>query len=174
MMASFSQETVNALQLAVDEACANVIEHAYQGDESNTIDVDIVLKADRVTVRIRDEGEPFLDNDCRRPDIFEYAANKRSGGFGVHLIRTLADLVEYSSRGRSNVCSVTMFRNDSARSARSAASTKDAADGAPKSIGRGKPGTEQRVGPSAQPTKRTGNKIAPPPAKKKTVRRKKG
>jgi len=110
--ASFSQETVHALQLAVDEACANVIEHAYQGDESNTIDIDVVVKPDRVTVRIRDKGAPFVDTDRSRPDIFEYAANKRSGGFGVHLIRTLADAVEYSSKGRSNVCSVTMFRNN--------------------------------------------------------------
>lgn len=117
-MASFSSETVNALQLAVDEACANVIEHAYKGDESNTIEVDVVIKPDRVTVRIRDKGQPFLDKELKLPNIFEYAANKRSGGFGVHLIRTLADAVEYSSKGRSNVCSVTMFRDDGRRQAR--------------------------------------------------------
>jgi anti-sigma regulatory factor (Ser/Thr protein kinase) len=211
-MASFSQETVNALQLAVDEACANVIEHAYQGDESNTIDIDIVLKSDRVTVRIRDEGEPFLDTECRLPDIFEYAALKRSGGFGVHLIRTLADSVEYSTRGRSNVCSVTMYRNDGAKSALGSANINASAGGtakpanptvakpgaaskpgaapkpgaasqpggtpkpggAPKPGGPGKPGRDQRPGPPTHPTKRSGKQTAPPPATKKTVRRKKG
>lgn len=108
--ASFPEEIVSALQLAVDEACANVIEHAYSGDESNTIDVDVVVKSDRVTVRIRDEGRPFADSKYRSPDIFEYAANKKSGGFGVHLMRKLADSVEYTTRGRSNVCSLTMYR----------------------------------------------------------------
>lgn len=114
--ASFPAETVHALQLAVDEACANVIEHAYRGEESNTIDVDVVIKSDRLTVRIRDEGRPFVDAEYREPDIFEYASRKKSGGFGVHLMRKLADQVEYSTRGKSNVCSLTMYRLKQKRS----------------------------------------------------------
>ncbi len=96
----------------MDEACANVIEHAYGGVESNSIDVDVVVKRDCLTVRIRDEGEPFIDAAYREPDIFEYASKKKSGGFGVHLMRKLADRVEYRSRGKSNICCLTMYRQD--------------------------------------------------------------
>ena len=137
--ASFPASTVQALQLAVDEACANVIEHAYGGKESNTIDVDVVVKADRLVVRIRDEGLPFIDAEYREPDIFEYASRKKSGGFGVHLMRKLADQVEYTTRGSSNVCCLTIYRDAEEKPAAPERKSRKSPAGKSKPRGRKRP-----------------------------------
>lgn len=108
--ADFTEETVNALQMAVDECCANIIEHAYGGNSGNTIDIDVIIKPDRFTVRIRDDGDAYQTDTYNEPDIFEFARRKKSGGFGVHLMQQLMDRVEYRTRGNCNECSLTKFR----------------------------------------------------------------
>ncbi|NNE35469.1 MAG: ATP-binding protein, partial [Rhodothermales bacterium] len=89
--ADFPVETVNSLQLAVDEACANIIEHAYAGVDRRTaekdlIDIDVIIKPDRFIIRIRDKGQAFETNKYNEPDILKYARDRKSGGFGVHLM----------------------------------------------------------------------------------------
>ncbi|NNE47888.1 MAG: ATP-binding protein [Rhodothermales bacterium] len=108
--ADFAAKDVGELKIAVDEACANVIEHAYKGDDSHNIDVDVIVRPDRFTVRIRDEGESFSQNTYQEPDIFDFARQGKAGGFGVQIMRRLMDHVEYRAKGRSNECSLTKYR----------------------------------------------------------------
>ena len=112
LAADFADDIVTALQIAVDEACANVIEHAYRGDDANSIEVDIIIKPDRLTVRIRDEGAAFDSTYYEEPNIFEFAHRRKSGGFGVKMIHKLMDHVEYRTRGRSNECCMTKYRDN--------------------------------------------------------------
>ncbi|MBT4603110.1 MAG: ATP-binding protein, partial [Bacteroidetes Order II. Incertae sedis bacterium] len=57
--AEFSESEVEQLKMAVDEACANVIEHAYHGETEQPIDIAVIIQPDRLTVRIRDKGRQF-------------------------------------------------------------------------------------------------------------------
>lgn len=108
--ANFTEKAVVELKMAVDEACANVIEHAYDGSQRGTIDVDIIIKPDRFTVRIRDEGRAFDEGTYQTPDIFDFAHKKKSGGFGVQIMKKLMDRVEYRTRGNSNECCLIKYR----------------------------------------------------------------
>lgn len=108
--ANFETKDVGELKIAVDEACTNVIEHAYRGDERNDIDVDIIVKPDRFTVRIRDRGESFEQSRYEEPDIFDFANQRKAGGFGVQIMRRLMDHVEYRKRGSMNECCLTKYR----------------------------------------------------------------
>lgn len=109
--AQFSDRTVSELKIAVDEACANVIKHAYGGSATGTIDVDVIVKPDRFTVRIRDEGVSFDERAYQEPDIFEFARRKKTGGFGVSIMKKLMDRVEYRTRGNSNECCLIKYRD---------------------------------------------------------------
>ena len=109
--AEFSERAVNELKIAVDEACANVIKHAYKGSKSGTIDVDVIIHPDRFTVRIRDEGVSFDERAYEEPDIFEFARKKKTGGFGVQIMKKLMDRVEYRTRGNSNECCLIKYRD---------------------------------------------------------------
>lgn len=109
--ARLADEAIEQFKIAVDEACTNVIKHAYRGDDSQQIDLAVIVEDDRVTVRIRDAGRSFQQEFYTSPDIFELAENRRAGGFGVHIMRSLMDRVEYSSRGNTNEVRLTKFRN---------------------------------------------------------------
>jgi serine/threonine-protein kinase RsbW len=108
--AEFPEDVVEQLKMAVDEACANVIEHAYQGEDEHPIDIAVIVQPDRFTVRIRDEGVGFNPKSYSEPDLLQFAHARRSGGFGVHIIRKLMDQVEYRKRGSKNECCLTKYR----------------------------------------------------------------
>ena len=92
----FDSEEINKIELAVDEACTNVIEHAYKGKKG---DIDIAIKVDyqKFTVIVTDRGDAFRFRDVEMPDMNEYLAELRVGGLGIYLMKTLMDEVEYHS-----------------------------------------------------------------------------
>lgn len=102
-------ETVDQLRLAVDEACTNVIEHAYRGDDSFELTVTIKADPHRFTVVIRDQGEAFQPQNYHSPDLLDLVEKRRDGGFGVHLMRRLMDRVEYRRRGAYNEVTLTKY-----------------------------------------------------------------
>ena len=109
--AHLRDDAIEQFKIAVDEACTNVIKHAYMGDDRQQIDLAIIVDDDRFTVRIRDEGRAFHPRMYSEPNIFKYAETRRAGGFGVHIMRRLMDEVEYQTRGKVNEVRLTKFRN---------------------------------------------------------------
>ena len=109
--AAFSESDVEQLKMAVDEACTNVIEHAYQGQNEQPIDIAVIIQPDRLTVRIRDKGRQFNQISYQEPDLVKYAKAKKSGGFGVHIMRRLMDEVQYRTTGGVNECCLVKFRD---------------------------------------------------------------
>lgn len=108
--AEFSEADVEQLKIAVDEACTNVIEHAYDGEGEHPIDIAVILKPDRFTIRIRDRGKKFDPTRYKEPNLVEYAKTRKSGGFGVHIMRRLMDQVEYRTTGSTNECLLIKYR----------------------------------------------------------------
>ena len=168
--ADFPDEIINSLQLAVDEACANIIEHAYTEDQtpagSRFIDIDVIIKPDRFIVRIRDKGRAFETNKYREPDIFRYAKTKKAGGFGVHLMRQLMDQVEYRTRGDSNECCLIKYRSnsDSSSSKTAAKRTKSEKTATGKSASRASTGKKSTSGTQTNSVK-SSTKAARPGSK---------
>jgi serine/threonine-protein kinase RsbW len=107
--ARLSTDTVEQFKLAVDEACTNVIKHAYKGDGAKNIDVAVIIEPDRCVIRIRDEGQRFRPTEYRSPDLIESVRQRRAGGFGVQIMRRLMDHVEYRTKGRVNEVCLTKF-----------------------------------------------------------------
>jgi anti-sigma regulatory factor (Ser/Thr protein kinase) len=92
-LAGFNKIDCSKITLAVDEACTNVIKHAYKGRGGQPIVVMCKIDADRLIITVQDYGEPAnIDNIKPRPldDI-------RPGGLGVYIIRSVMDEVQYSN-----------------------------------------------------------------------------
>ena len=99
----FGDDDVNKIELSVDEACTNVIEHAYHRDERQNIDIAIQIDYKKFTVVVTDRGNTFNFKDIRLPDMDSYLAELRVGGLGIYLIKSLMDEVEYLSEpGKKN------------------------------------------------------------------------
>jgi serine/threonine-protein kinase RsbW len=93
----FHDEDINKIELAVDEACTNVIEHAYKDKENENIDVAIQIDYQKFTVIVTDKGKRFTPADIEIPDMEQYLAELRVGGLGIYLMKTLMDEVHYHS-----------------------------------------------------------------------------
>lgn len=92
----FQEEDVSKIALAVDEACTNIIKHAYKFDPGKEITVSIRSDNGAFEVVIRDRGKEFDPRRIQSPDMKEYLTHFRRGGLGVYLMKSLMDKVEYN------------------------------------------------------------------------------
>jgi len=82
-----SEDLVDNLVIAVNEACMNVITHAYKGQEAGEIVLEIHNNGSQIIFRLTDSAEP-IDLDKVEPRDLE---DVRPGGLGVHFIREIMD-----------------------------------------------------------------------------------
>lgn len=92
---ALSDDDTFALQMATDEACANVIEHAYSGRTDGTISIVCWLANDEVTMVIRDRGRPFDPQSVPRPDMKAPLSKRHEGALGLYLMEKLMDVVQF-------------------------------------------------------------------------------
>jgi len=111
--ALLSPSDVENVKMAVDEACANVIEHAYGNESDHVIEITILTFEDRLVVRLRDKGRKFDQETYQEPDLATFVRQKKSGGFGVHLMRKLMDEVEYRHLDGQNETLLIKYRDAS-------------------------------------------------------------
>ena len=92
---------VYSVQLAAQEACTNIVRHAYQGDSGGRIRTSIALVEDplRIMVRLVDTGQWFDIDSVPDPDL----GNPQVHGYGLFLIRQIMDEVTYQRDGEGNV-----------------------------------------------------------------------
>ncbi len=91
----FSEDIVGKIILAVDEACTNVIKHAYKYSKEGEISISIKFVNGKFTVSITDHGVHFDPSKIPDPDLKEYYKEKRAGGLGMYLMKKLMDEVQY-------------------------------------------------------------------------------
>ena len=89
------------LQLAVEEACANVIEHAYGGKGGDLI-ITFIARDRDVVLTVLDHGQPFAPEQVVVPDMSLPLTQRRIGGLGLHLMYQLMDEVQFDFAEGSN------------------------------------------------------------------------
>lgn len=91
--AGLDARAVYAVQLAVDEACSNIIEHAYGGEGRGDIECTYIINSHGLTVILRDYGCPFDPTSVPEPDLCASLEDRQAGGLGLYCIRQLMDQV---------------------------------------------------------------------------------
>jgi serine/threonine-protein kinase RsbW len=86
---------VAKLELAVDEGCANVIEHAYGRDTTKEVSVRATFDQDAIQIVIIDTGKGFDPASVEQLGLESLAAAGKSGGLGMRLMKSLMDEVHY-------------------------------------------------------------------------------
>lgn len=84
-------DAIFALQLAVDEACTNVMDYAYQGKGGQPVTVECCEEGGSCIVTIRDQGKPFDPTRIKSPDVRSPLGKRSVGGLGIYLMRKLMD-----------------------------------------------------------------------------------
>jgi sigma-B regulation protein RsbU (phosphoserine phosphatase) len=88
-----SEECVQDIVIAVDEACQNVIKHAYGGDPNGEVVIDVRRDGDRIAINIVDYAPP-VDESTVRPRALD---ELRPGGLGTHFIAECMDDARFRS-----------------------------------------------------------------------------
>jgi len=95
--AGFDLRERGKIKVTVYEACLNVVEHAYFSNPDHWIDVYVGFDEQVFVIVIQDSGESF-DFDPTRPyDVEQAVKDRRTGGFGLHIIRRSVDKIDYIS-----------------------------------------------------------------------------
>lgn len=99
-----NETDINKIELAVDEACANVIQHAYDPTINfRPLHVAIEVDFQKLTVIVTDQGKGFDFSKIRPIEMNQYLAEMKVGGLGIHLIKSLMDEVEFEiNPGKKN------------------------------------------------------------------------
>jgi anti-sigma regulatory factor (Ser/Thr protein kinase) len=97
-MVGWDEAEARAITLAVDEALANVIRHAYHSRPDERIELHCHAREGELQFRIRDTGDP--------PDPALICAREvgcdKIGGLGTHIIRDVMDTVSYETCKEGN------------------------------------------------------------------------
>ena len=91
-IAGFDQMDTSKIILAIDEACSNIIRHAYKGKKGQTIIITCKIKPTKIEFILEDEGEPADIKKIKSRPLDEV----RPGGLGVFIITSVMDKVKYA------------------------------------------------------------------------------
>ncbi len=83
------------VQMAVDEAFTNIVEHAYGGECDETIECACEVTAEGLVITMRDCGVPFDPDQIPDPDLKASLQDRQIGGLGLFFIRQYMDDVEF-------------------------------------------------------------------------------
>ena len=93
--AGLSDKAVYAVQTAVDEACTNIIDHAYGGENIGVIECGYEINSNGLIITIQDHGRPFNPEIVPEPDLTSKLENRRERGLGLYFMKRLMDEVQF-------------------------------------------------------------------------------
>jgi serine/threonine-protein kinase RsbW len=92
----FSERERMLMVLGIDEACTNVIRHAYHLQDDQLISLSLEASPRCIRMRLRDYGKQTETHTMKGREHHLI----RPGGLGLHLIRTAFDKVDYILKAR--------------------------------------------------------------------------
>ena len=99
----WSADLVYKINLVLEELTLNIMNYGYTDDETHLIDVSVKTEDSRITIEIVDDGRPFNPiADAPQPDLEGPMMDRRIGGWGVHIVRTIMDDVSYVRADNKN------------------------------------------------------------------------
>ena len=92
------------LNIALEELLTNTISYGYTDEQRHEIAIDIAREGDTIVLEVSDDARPYDPLNAPPPDLDSAIEDRRVGGLGVHLVKTLMDEVRYAYRdGRNHI-----------------------------------------------------------------------
>ena len=96
LVASLSEQHIGQLDLLIEELILNVCNHAYPGHNPGEVTVTYSIPAPgELSVEVADQGVHFNPLKSDPPDLSLSLEDRPIGGLGIHLVKTLASLLNY-------------------------------------------------------------------------------
>jgi serine/threonine-protein kinase RsbW len=108
--AGFEKFAVYSIEMAVDEACSNIIEHAYGGEGKGEIRCTCSVSERSLIIELSDRGKSFDPSQVPPPNLSSNLDDREAHGLGLYFIRTWMDEVRFINKGTENVLTMVKHR----------------------------------------------------------------
>ena len=100
--AGLDESAVFHCQIAVDEACTNIIEHGYAGEDKGPIEVVCRVDPGALTIELLDQARPFDVTQVPAPELNRPIDETSIGGLGIYFMNKMMDEVRFEHKGGTN------------------------------------------------------------------------
>ncbi len=100
------------IETAVDEACSNIIEHAYGQEGIGDIIVSVSPDPEKITITLKDFGQPFDPDYVKQPNIEANLEDREDHGLGIYMMKQWMDTVQYRTQEASNIITLVKYLKD--------------------------------------------------------------
>lgn len=109
--AGLGEDSICAVESAVDEACSNIIEHAYEGENKGKIGLEFEAIEDGIKIRIVDHGKPFHPEKITAPNLNAPLSHRKNSGLGLYFMKKCMDEVSFQFTPGKNILTMVKFNN---------------------------------------------------------------
>ena len=95
--AGLNKDAIFEMEMAIDEAVANIIDHALGGEDRGDIECRYEKLTNGLKVIFHDHGIPFDPEAVEIPDIVSNPLQRKEGGLGLYFMRQMMDEVCFST-----------------------------------------------------------------------------
>lgn len=100
----FPADCAFKLNIAIEELLTNTISYGFSDARPHEIGVTLAREGDEIVAELSDDAQPYDPLQAPPPDLDSAIEDRRVGGLGVHLVKTMMDKVTYAYRdGRNHV-----------------------------------------------------------------------
>ena len=100
----FSDDDRARVLIVVEEHVTNIVKYGYPaGAQPGSIEINLALEGDQLTIGIADDGQEFDPFNQPGPDLDESLEDRPIGRLGLHIIKSLTDEARYDRVGNRNV-----------------------------------------------------------------------
>ena len=108
---NISDLLISEMVLALDEMCSNLMIHAHHCNPDELFELGIKIERGNVIFEITDDQNIFDINQFREPALDNIIFEKRKGGLGIRLVKSIMDKIEYQNLKGKCVCRLTKRYN---------------------------------------------------------------
>lgn len=98
------------VNLAIEEPLVNIINHGSEDNIPVSIDIEVEIKMDEISVQIIDDGKRFNPLGVPHLDLRKPALERPPGGLGMHLVRSIMQAMWYERKEGKNFFQIQIER----------------------------------------------------------------
>jgi anti-sigma regulatory factor (Ser/Thr protein kinase) len=100
--AQIPHDVVYSCSLVLEEVFTNIVRYGYADDRAHEVRFAADLTEKHVVLEFADDGRAFDPLAATPPDLRVPPEERPIGGLGIHLVKKLADEIEYEREGALN------------------------------------------------------------------------
>jgi len=92
-----------AIQLSLEEIFNNILLYAYPDSQVHEINFQFIIDNTAIRIYVEDDGIPFNPLNVNKPETTSPLQERKVGGLGIHLVRSLMDELSYQRSNNKNI-----------------------------------------------------------------------